>query len=46
MLMKSSRHEYRDTCGGLSDVFVCMRADEGGIRIHTNTEQRRSPNQS
>jgi hypothetical protein len=44
--MKSSRHAYRDTCGGLSDVFVCMRGAAGGIRIHTNTKQRRRPNQS
>jgi hypothetical protein len=33
-------------CGGLRDVFVCMRAAEGGLRIYTNTEQRRRPNQN
>ncbi len=36
---------YGTRCGGLSDVFVCMRGDKGGIRMHTNTEQRRRSNQ-
>jgi hypothetical protein len=47
ILMKGSRQKCTGhgavdlpmPAGRLSDVFVCMRAAEGGLRIHTNTEQ-------
>jgi hypothetical protein len=37
--IKAEKNFPLKSCGGLSDVFVCMRAAAGGIRMHTNTEQ-------